>query len=172
LTMATAGAFKSRLIDFILKNGRTTEVTMGIPGIPGVQIKGSPQGSGQYNSGQHNQPSQVRNPAQDLINLTKMYTKEDKYSGQGDNFDFKLTVYNQNCSLAGITDDAVKAKAYSTMLKDHALEHYLTNLNQFHTTSPQAPPPSFLQLCDVTRDYFENNEYRRARLNQFNSLTL
>jgi hypothetical protein len=164
LTMATAGAFKSRLIDFMIKNGGTTEVIMGTPG---VQNNGSPQGSGQYN-----QPPQVRNPAQDIVNLTKMYAKEDKYSGQGDNFDFKLTIYNQNCSLAGITDDAVKAKAYSTMLKDHALEHYLTNLNQFQAASPQAPPPSFLELCNVTRTYFENNEYRRAQLNQFNSLTL
>jgi hypothetical protein len=40
----------------------------------------------------------VRDPARDITNLSKLYSEDKKYSGQSDNFDFYLTVFNNYCS--------------------------------------------------------------------------
>jgi hypothetical protein len=40
----------------------------------------------------------VDTTARDIINLTKMITAENKYSGQNDHFDTKLTIFNEYCS--------------------------------------------------------------------------
>ena len=117
----------------------------------------------------------VDHTARDIINLTKMITTDNKYSGQGDNFDFKLTIFNNHCNQLGITNDATKAKAYSNMLKETALQHYLTNkvnsdARALATGIPESP--TFTQLCQLTRNYFENDEYRRSQLQLFNGMSL
>jgi hypothetical protein len=33
----------------------------------------------------------------ELVNLAKLYTDEAKYSGENDNFDFKLTIFTDLC---------------------------------------------------------------------------
>lgn len=50
-----------------------------------------------------------------LGNLGKMYTDEMKYSGENDNFDYKLVIFNDFCDRADVPE-AAKAKAYPTML--------------------------------------------------------
>ena len=116
----------------------------------------------------------VDTAARDIINLSKMITTENKYSGQNDHFDTKLTIFNEYCSQLNISDDVVKAKAYSFILKDIALQHYLNNKTAAETRAVGTGIPyqvTFAQLCQATRDYFENDEYRRSQLQSFNSIS-
>lgn len=106
-----------------------------------------------------------RDFSKELMNLAKIYTEENKYCGENDNFDFKLVVFNDLCSKANVPQEA-KDKAYSMMLRGLALDHYYTNLKNTTQT------PSFDQVCDATRCYFEGPEYRRSILGRWNSLTL
>jgi hypothetical protein len=101
----------------------------------------------------------------ELTNLAKMYTEDNKYSGEDDNFDFKFTIFYDLCSRADVPQEA-KVKAYPTMLRGLALDHYYTNLKNVTMTL------SFNQICDATRHYFEGPEYRRGILGQWNSITL
>ena len=100
-----------------------------------------------------------------LTNLAKMYEEEYKYSGVNDNFDFKLVIFHDLCARADVPEIA-KAKAYPTMLRGSALDHYYTNLNN----NPQVVP--FDQICNATRKYFEGPEYRRGMVAKWNSTTL
>jgi len=42
------------------------------------------------------------NYGRDLATLAKIYTEESKYSGEDDNFDCKLTIFNDLCDRIGI----------------------------------------------------------------------
>jgi hypothetical protein len=50
-----------------------------------------------------------------LTNVAKMYEEEYKYSGDNDNFDFKLVIFHDLCARADVPENA-KTKAYPTML--------------------------------------------------------
>ena len=43
------------------------------------------------------QPTQTKTYGKELANLAKLYTDESKYSGENDNFDFKLTIFMDLC---------------------------------------------------------------------------
>ncbi|SLM34774.1 hypothetical protein LPUS_03717 [Lasallia pustulata] len=90
----------------------------------------------------------------ELSNLAKMYTEESKYSGENDNFDFKLTVFHDICSRADIPEEA-KAKAFPTMLRGLALDYYYSNI----ANSTQIM--TFNDICYSIRAYFEGAEYKR-----------
>ena len=59
--------------------------------------------------------------------MAKIYTGESKYSGEDNNFDYKLVIFHDLCGRASVPKEA-KAKAYPTMLSSLALDHYYTNL--------------------------------------------
>jgi hypothetical protein len=143
--------FKSRKIAYLIKSGGSS-INFG-PSVPVTPPLALPV---------------ARDPARDITNLAKLYTGDQKYSGQDDNFDFHLTIFNNYCSQLGIQDDLTKAKAYSIMLKGLALDHYFTNLR--NTDSNVNIP--FNELCNTTRNYFETAEYRRSQLNKWNATTL
>jgi hypothetical protein len=103
----------------------------------------------------------------ELANLAKMYTDESKYSGENDNFDYKLVIFNDMCSRVDIPD-AIKARAYPTMLRSLALDHYYTTIKG----AIQTYNLSFDQICESTRTYFEGSEYKRGILGRWNSTTL
>ena len=63
----------------------------------------------------------------------KIYTEDNKYSGEDNNFDFKLTIFYDLYSRANIPQEA-KAKAYPIMLHGLALDHYYTNLKNVTIT--------------------------------------
>jgi hypothetical protein len=102
----------------------------------------------------------------ELANLAKLYTEESKYSGEDDNFDYKLTIFHDLCDRADVLSRA-KTKAFPTMLRGLALGHYYLNIN-IRSTSP----PSFDDLCNLTRQYFEGAEYKRGVLARWNPITL
>jgi hypothetical protein len=98
--------------------------------------------------------------------VTKMYTDDLKYTGYNDNFDYKLAIFNNVCKRANLPD-YLKATAFPAMLTGQALTHYFTNL----TNANQQDPP-FDQMCIAIRNHFENPEYKRSVLNQWNELSL
>jgi hypothetical protein len=102
----------------------------------------------------------------ELANLAKLYTDESKYSGEDDNFDYKLTIFHDLCDRADVPSRA-KTKAFPSMFRGLALGHYYLNIN-IRSTSP----PSFDDLCNLTRQYFKGAEYRRGVLARWNSITL
>ena len=106
------------------------------------------------------QPDNTRS----LSNLAKWYTEENKYSGDSDNFEFKLNIFRDLCKRAGVPLEA-QATAFPTMLRGLALNIYYSNLtlNQGMT---------FHSLCEKFRDYFEGAEYERNVLTKWNSISL
>ena len=82
-----------------------------------------------------------------------MYIKNNKYSGEDDNFDFKLTIFYDFYSKADIPQKA-KVKAYPTMLRGLILNYYYTNLKNITLTL------SFNQIYNTTHNYFEGPEYK------------
>ena len=111
------------------------------------------------------QPTQAKTYGKELANLAKLYTDESKYSGENDNFDFKLTIFTDRCQKADIPKQEF-SQAYSTMLRGLALDHYYTNLK----SNPLSAP--FDKLCEATRNYFEGPEYKRNILTQWNATKL
>jgi len=97
--------------------------------------------------------------------LAKLYTDEAKYSGENDNFDFKLTIFTDLCQKADILKQEF-SQAYSIMLRGLVLDHYYTNLK----SNPLGVP--FNKLCEAIRNYFKGPEYKRDILTQWNAIKL
>ena len=54
-----------------------------------------------------------------------MYTDKIKYTGIGDNFDYKFKIFLDHYRQAGIPKDSL-INAMSTMLKGQALDYFFT----------------------------------------------
>jgi hypothetical protein len=80
----------------------------------------------------------------ELANLVKLYTNKSKYSGENNNFDYKLTIFHNLCNRADVLLRA-KTKAFLTMLRSLALKHYYLNINIKITL-----PLFFNNLCNLT----------------------
>ena len=153
--MAAGGKFNSGRIEYILKNNTTDKdstdtetTTTGMEGQEQAQVDSISQGLGK-----------------ELANLAKMYMEDNKYSGENDNFDFKLIIFHDLCNRADIPQKA-RIKAYPTMLHGLALNHYYTTLKNITKTL------TLDQICNTTCQYFEGPEYRCGILGQWNSTTL
>ena len=87
--------------------------------------------------------------------MIKIYTKESKYRGNGDSFNFKLTIFHDIYRCANIPYKA-KAKAFPIMLKGLALNFYYLNntINKL----------SFQDICSAIQTYFKGLEYKRGIL--------
>jgi negative regulator of genetic competence, sporulation and motility len=91
--------------------------------------------------------------------LAKLYSDEAKYSEENDNFSFKLIMFNDMCDRVDVSSEA-KLKAFSTMLKELALDYYYANV----TSSKNAF--TFDDVCISIMSYFEDAEYKRSILNK------
>ena len=91
--------------------------------------------------------------------MAKLYTDEFKYSGENDNFDFKLTIFTDLCQKADIPKQEF-SQAYSTMLRGLVLNYYYTNFK----SNPLGVP--FDKLYKVIYNYFEGPEYKYNILTQ------
>src|SRR6266568_8013257 len=133
--MATKGEFNSGRIKYLLKNNftsiststSTTETPISISPATNPTLLTTPP-TQPISSAQQSQPpinqSTTTGPSEqnqnqgfgkELTNLAKIYTEDNKYSGEDDNFDFKLTIFHDLCNRADVPQEA-KAKAYPTML--------------------------------------------------------
>ena len=81
-----------------------------------------------------------------------MYTNEERYSSENDNFTYKLTIFHDICARADVPQEA-KSKAFPTMLKGLALDYYYSNLGMNGSLA-------FDEICYAMRSYFEGAEYR------------
>jgi hypothetical protein len=102
------------------------------------------------------------NYGRDLATLAKMYTEESKYSGEDDNFDRKLMIFNDLCDRVDIPQEA-KIKGFPTMLRSIALDFYYENKATYTT---------FDDICNAVRNHFEGPEYKRGVLTKWNAITL
>jgi hypothetical protein len=100
------------------------------------------------------QTTRAKTYGKELANLAKLYTDEAKYSGENDNFDFKLTIFTDFCQKADILKQEF-SQAYSTILRGLTLDYYYTNLK----SNPLGVP--FDKLYEAIHNYFEGLEYKR-----------
>jgi hypothetical protein len=115
----------------------------------------------------HHNTTGMQSFGKELANLAKMYTEDSKYSGENDNFDFKLIIFYNLYRRANVPkDEDIMANAYPTMLCGLALDHYYSNLDNIALTL------SFNQICNAICLYFEGPKYKCRILAQWNSLTL
>jgi hypothetical protein len=108
---------------------------------------------------------QPKDQGPNLIALTRLYTEDKKYGGDGDSFDYKYNIFIDLCEKAEIPRDTY-FKAFSTMLRGAALKHYYTVCR---------PNPRMTQLadfCNSIRNTFEGAEYKRSMLAKWNALSL
>ena len=98
-----------------------------------------------------------REQGPNLIGLTKLYTEEKKYGGDGDSFDYKYSIFIDLCEKAELPIDAY-FKAFSIMLRGAALKHYYTTCK----TDPRIT--QLTDLCNSVRSTFEGAEYKRSML--------
>ena len=106
---------------------------------------------------------QQQGHGKELANLARLYTDDMKYSGENDNFDFKLTMFHDLCNRADIPDH-VKMKAFPTMLRSLALDYYYANIVKQQL--------DFDGICNAITNYFEGPEYKRSVLSKWNSTSL
>ena len=67
----------------------------------------------------------AREQSFNLIGLTKLYTKEKKYSSDSDSFDYKYSIFINLYEKAELLIEAY-FKAFSIILRGAALKHYYT----------------------------------------------
>ncbi len=86
-----------------------------------------------------------------------------KYSGENDNFDFKLIMFHDLYNRADILNN-VKMKAFPTILRSLALNHYYANIINKYL--------NFNGIYNAITNYFEGPEYKRSVLSKWNSTSL
>ena len=94
-----------------------------------------------------------------------MYTEDNKYSKEDDNFDFKFIIFYDLCNKTDVPQKA-KVKAYPTMLRDLIFDYYYTNLKNVTLTL------LFNQIYNITHNYLKGPEYRHSILRRWNLTTL
>ncbi|RKF82229.1 hypothetical protein GcM1_173008, partial [Golovinomyces cichoracearum] len=104
---------------------------------------------------------QISTSGRDLVNLMKMYDRKLKYSGFQDGFDFKLTIFYDLCTKAGINPDAYSS-SFSTMLRDDALDYFYDSINHQGL--------SFNIMCSMIKYHFEKEEHKKAMMTTQNSI--
>ena len=80
--------------------------------------------------------------------LDKIYKVENKFSGIGDNFNFKVTIFHDKYRGVGLPSDAYIYGA-SIMLSAQAQTHYYANRSDSST---------FEQFCTIMQIFFEGPE--------------
>jgi len=95
--------------------------------------------------------------------ITKLYTEEIKYGGDGDTFDYKFNIFLDICGTAGLPRSALDS-AFRVMLKGTALDHYYANKSKRENWTLE-------EMSSGIKEYFEGAEYRRTLLTRWNILS-
>ena len=90
------------------------------------------------------------NYSRDLATLVKMYMEKSKYSRKDDNFNHKLTIFNDLYDRVGIPQE-VKIKGFLIILYSIALNFYYKNKATYTT---------FNSICNAVCNYFKGLEYK------------
>jgi hypothetical protein len=86
-----------------------------------------------------------------------LYTKEKKYGGDGDSFNYKYNIFIDLCKKTELLINAY-FKAFFIMLKEAALKHYYT------TCKTDLRMTQLADLCSSVQSTFEGAEYKRSML--------
>ena len=100
--------------------------------------------------------------SRELTLLDKIYKEEDKFSGTGDNFDFKVTIYYDKCRRVGLPPQAYIHGA-SIMLSGQAQTRFYAN---------RVNASTFERFCNDMRLFFEGSEWQRLNLTKWQTITL
>src|SRR5271155_5851668 len=79
-----------------------------------------------------------------------------------ESLDYKLTIFYDICNRADVPQEAY-FKAFPTMLKGLALDHFYTN---------QLSRLSFTKACEHLRNFFEGPGFQHKNLDEWNTITL
>ena len=90
------------------------------------------------------------NYGRDLVTLVKIYTEESKYSKENNNFNYKLTIFNNFYNKVNIPQ-VVKIKGFLIMLRGIALNFYYKNKATYVT---------FNSIYNAIYNYFKGLEYK------------
>ena len=90
-----------------------------------------------------------------------MYTEESKYSGEDNNFDCKLIIFNDLYNRVGIPQE-VKIKGFLIMLRSITFNFYYRNKATYIT---------FNSIYNAIYNYFEGLKYKRRVLIKWNAIT-
>ena len=101
------------------------------------------------------------NYGRDLATLAKIYTEESKYSGENNNFNYKLTIFNNLCDKVSIPQE-VKIKGFLIMLHSITLNFYYKNKATYTT---------FNSICNAIRNHFKGLKYKYKILIKWNTIT-
>lgn len=123
------------------------------------------QSNFQANSRNGSELGSIKRSTYDLINLSRLYADEYKYSGEGDSFDFKYGIFIDLCEKAEVPKE-LYFKAFSKMLKGTALNHFYTSIK----TDPCIT--QLFEICENMRQTFEGEDFKRTMLTKWNNTTL
>lgn len=100
----------------------------------------------------------------DIANFNKFYNgQHDKYGSESDHFALKFTTFLGHVERSGLPRAAARF-AFPIMLKDLALDFYNTEVHGvYHQLD---------SMAITVRDYFEDDNYRRRVLQEWNALSL
>ena len=98
--IAAGGKFNLGQIKYILKNDTTKKdnTTLTTSNSPANTSTQTPLQTTTTRA----EVSNTQGFGKELANLAKMYTEDNKYSGENDNFDFKLVIFHNLCNRADI----------------------------------------------------------------------
>jgi hypothetical protein len=102
------------------------------------------------------------NLAKTISEIGKIYSDGQKYDGSNGAFDHKLTIFLDICKRVELPEEALQ-KAFPTMLKGAAEDHYYTNMLSKMTWET---------ACNHIRNYYEGTAFHRKNLDKWNSITL
>ncbi len=94
---------------------------------------------------------------QKLVDLIKIYKKENKFKNKSDNFDFKIMIFYDKCNVIELFKH-VYMQIASIMLEERALSHFYSN-DMYAMT--------FHQFCINMKRYFEESKWQRYNLNKW-----
>ena len=97
-----------------------------------------------------------------ISEIAKIYTDEQKYDGSNGSFDQKLTIFLDICQRVKLPEEAL-IKAFPTMLKGLAQDHFYSNKLSQHT---------YPEACANIRNFFKGPGYNRRNLDKWNLITL
>ncbi|KAI0992864.1 hypothetical protein K3495_g15320, partial [Podosphaera aphanis] len=178
--LSSDGPFNSNHVNFLINTKLFPTEPQGLFNLPPLKSPPSPNVKNETKEADKNndsfpniesqfkqefhEPPSTADFSRELISLAKLYTEEVKYSGENDNFDFKLAIFHDLCGRSGV-QPFMMDQAFPTMLRGLALEHYYANMSVNKTAS-------FEHKCESIRQYFEGPEYKRGVLATWNSTTL
>ena len=111
---------------------------------------------------QPTRPVQQSSVAKLISEIAKIYTDEQKYDGSNGSFDQKLTIFLDICQRVKLPEEAL-IKAFPTMLKGLAQDHFYSNKLSQHT---------YPEACANIRNFFKGPGYNRRNLDKWNLITL